>query len=180
MNIFFKTNPVKIINAYKNNGFRLVWFWKEERCTFSIVPPKENNLNKPSWGCRVFCFERKKDALSVSYPLKKIIWISPGVGGFWFWKKGTGNVNPMSSLCLSVCMQMTNFSHEYDLEKMSKVLLFVLNFTEKNAKVLQLSYNLRIKCPTKEEKMSLIVLKCPTIWFSKNSRHHVIVITTST
>ena len=69
--------------------------------------------------------------------------------------------------------QMTNFSHEYDLKKMSKVLLFVLNFTEKNAKVLQLSYNLRINCPTKEEKMSLIVLKCPTIWFSKNSRHHV-------
>ena len=69
----------------------------------------------------------------------------------------------MSSLCPSVCMQMTNFSHEYDLEKMSKVLLFVLNFTEKNAKVLQLSYNLRIKCPTKEEKMSLNVLKSPTI-----------------
>ena len=58
---------------------------------------------------------------------------------------------------------MTDYRLEYDLTKMSKVLLFVLNFTEKNAKVLQLSYNLRIKCPTKEEKMSLIVLKCPTI-----------------
>ena len=84
------------------------------------------------------------------------------------WKKGAENV----TLCraVSVCVSANDQLQSWiQFEKNVESPTFVLNFTKKIVEVLQLSYNLRKNCPTKEEKMSLNVLKSPTIWFSENS-----------